>query len=72
MTLNFKGRVTQILKQFISRKGAVLVYMLLFSIDRKAYVVSPLEQLHFTLVNLIDRGQGHLDFETVYLVKEQT
>ena len=52
----------------------MLVYMLLFSINRKAYmyVGSPFVQLHLTLVTLIDRGQGHSDFETLYLVKDQS
>ncbi len=46
--------------------------MLLFSINRKAYVGSPLVQLHLTLVTLIGWGQSHSDFETLYLVKEQS
>ncbi len=46
--------------------------MLLFSINRKAYVGGPFVQLHLTLVTLIGRGQGHSDFETLYLVKEQS
>ncbi len=37
----------------------MLVYMLLFNINRKAYVGSPLVQLHLTLVTLIGLSQGH-------------
>ncbi len=33
---------------------------------------SPFVQLHLTLVTLIGRGQGHSDFEALYLVKEQS
>ncbi len=50
----------------------MLIYILLFSINGKTYVGSPFVQLHLTLVTLIGRGQGHSDFETVYLVKEQS
>ncbi len=50
----------------------MLVYMLLFSSNWKAFVGSPFVQLHLTLVTLIGRGQAHSDFETLYLVKEQS
>ncbi len=46
--------------------------MLLFSINGKAYVGSPLGQLHLNLVTLIDRGQGHLDLYVLYIIKEQS
>ena len=50
----------------------MLVYVLLFSINRKAYVGSPFVHLHLPLVTLIGRGQGQSDFEALYLVKEQS
>ncbi len=50
----------------------MLVYMLLFSINRKAYVGSPFVQVHLTVVTLIGSGQGHSDFETVYHAREQS
>ena len=37
----------------------MLIYMLLFNINWKAYVGSPFEPLHLTLVTLISRDQGH-------------
>ncbi len=50
----------------------MLVYMLLFSINRKAYVGSPLiHAIIFDLSDLDRLGQGHSDFET-YLIKEQS
>ena len=50
----------------------MLVYMLLFSINKKAYVGIPFVQLHLTLVTLIGRCQGHWDFKILYPVKEQS
>ncbi len=38
----------------------MLVHMLLFSINRKAYVGRPFVQLHLTLVTFVGRSQGHL------------
>ena len=49
----------------------MLVDILLFSINRKAYVGSPVLQLHLTLVSLIGRSQDHSDFAELYLIEEQ-
>ena len=46
--------------------------MLLLNTNRKAYMGSPLVQLHLTLVILKGQCQGHSDFEVLYLVKEPT
>ncbi len=48
----------------------MLVHMLLFNINRKAYVGSPFVQLHLTFVNLKGHCQGHSDSKGLYLVKE--
>ncbi len=45
--------------------------MLLFNINRKAYLGSPFVHLHFTLVTLMGQSEGHSDFEALYLVKGQ-
>ncbi len=44
----------------------MLVHMLLLNINRKAYVGSAFMQLHLNLVTLIDRSQGHSDFEELH------
>ncbi len=44
--------------------------MLRLNISRKAYMGTPLMQLHLTLVTLKGRCQGHSDFESLYFVKE--
>ena len=43
----------------ISGKGAMLLHMLLFNINRKAYLGSPFVQLHLTLVAFLGRSRGH-------------
>ncbi len=53
-------------------KAQLLVHMLLFNINKKAYVGSPSVQLHLTLVALIGQNQGPSDFEELYLVKEHS
>ncbi len=45
--------------------------MLLFDINRTAYVGSLFVQLHLTSVTLIGQSQGHLDFEALFIVKGQ-
>ena len=50
----------------------MLVHMLLFNINSKAYVGSPFVQLYWSLVTLIGQNKGHCDFEALYLVKEQS
>ncbi len=44
--LKFQSQGHSDFESIISRKGAMLVYMLLFSINRKAYVGNPFVQLH--------------------------
>ena len=58
-------------RNFISCKEAELDCMLLLNINRKEYILSHLKRLHFPLVTSKDQCQGHSDFETLYLVKEQ-
>ncbi len=43
--------------------------MLLLNINTKAYIGSPLMQLHLTLVTFKGLRQGHSDFESLYLIK---
>ena len=43
--------------------------MLLLHKNRKAYMWSPLMQLHLTLVTSKGLCQGHSDFESLYLIK---
>ncbi len=47
----------------------MLVHMLLFNTNGKAYVGSLFVQLHLTLVTVIGWSQ---DFEALYLVKQQS
>ncbi len=50
----------------ISHKGE-LGHMLLLNINRKTCTSSPLVRLHLTFVTL--KGECHLDFKGLYLVK---
>ncbi len=56
-------------RSLISCKGAELGHMLPLNINTKAYMGSPLMQLHLTLVTLKDLCQGHSDFESLCLIK---
>ena len=44
--------------------------MLLLNINRKAYIGSPLVQLHVTLVTFRGLCQGNSGFKSLYLIKE--
>ncbi len=57
-------------QSLISRKGANLDPMLLFTINRKPCMVSPMIPSHLTLSDLEGQSQGHADFKALYLVKE--
>ncbi len=50
-------------------KGVALGHMLLFNINRKPYMGSPMTPSHFTMKG---QSQGHSNFEALYLVKEQS
>ncbi len=43
--------------------------MLLLNINTKAFMGSPLVQLHLTLVTFEGLCQGHSDFESLYLIQ---
>ncbi len=50
-------------------KGAELGTMLLLNTNTKAYMGSPLIQLHFDFSDLKGLCQGHSHFESLYLIK---
>ncbi len=56
-------------RSVVSCKGVELGHMLPLSINRKAYMGNQMTLSHLTSVTL-GQCQGHLDFETLYLVKE--
>ena len=57
-------------RSLIPCKGAELGHMLLLNINRKAYMGSPLKQLHVILVTFKCLCQGHSGVESLYLIKE--